>query len=71
MLWYRLQSHSNFSPPLIISSLEYLISESIIALTPLVLRHYFNKHFPGDIRYLFAEYMRAYAQITSLSVEIP
>ena len=59
MLLYRLQSHSNFSLPLIISSLEYLISESITALTHLVLMHYFTKYFPGDIRYLFAEYMRA------------
>ena len=23
--------------------------------------HYFAEYFPGDIRYLFAEYMRAYA----------
>ena len=33
--------------------------------------HYFAEYFPGDIRYFFAEYRRAYTHITSWSVEIP
>ena len=65
MLLYQLQSHSNFSPPLIIPPLEYLIFGKYHSSHTLGVKPYFNKHFPGDIRYLFAEYIRAYTHITS------
>ena len=72
MLLYRLQSHSNFYLHLKVFSLKYLIFGNHLsshALGVNALLHWW--YFPGDIRYLFAEYITAYTHITSWSVEIP
>ena len=61
MLLYRLQSHSNFYLHLIVFSLKYLIFGNYLSSHALgVKAPDFTEYFPGDIRYLFAEYIRAY-----------